>query len=329
MFRLSKDLAMHLVHELQPFMKQCKRKTGVALERKVLGTLLFLAHGCYQSCVGDSFNLGLSQQTMSICIEQVTSAITDHLLERWVVFPQTDRSRNQVKQRFMQEYNFPGVIGAIDCTHVAIISPPVEHPTHPGLSYYNRKGFYSINVQLICDADLNILNCNPKFPGSSHDSAIWSLSSVNRHLQQAYEEGSLNSSWLIGDSGYPLQPWLLTPIIDAPEQTPEERYTNTHISARNCIERCNGVLKQRFRCLLQHRVLHYNPVKAGKIIYACVVLHNMTIKQRLAIPEKEEVQVQENNSVLVGIEDNLAGDNWLADGRRIRNRLIMNNFINN
>jgi hypothetical protein len=64
----------------------------------------------------------------------------------------------------MHKYNFSGVIGAVDGTHVAIIAPPIEHPKHPGIAYYNRKGFYSINIQLICDADLRILTFRRTIP---------------------------------------------------------------------------------------------------------------------------------------------------------------------
>lgn len=50
---------------------------------------------------------------------------------------------------FMEKFDFPNVCGAIDCTHVAIIAPPVDHPITPAIAYYNRKGYYSINVQAV------------------------------------------------------------------------------------------------------------------------------------------------------------------------------------
>lgn len=37
-----------------------------------------------------------------------------------------------------------------------------------------------------------------------------------------------------------------------------------------------------FRCLLVARALHYNPIKAGKIVNACCVLHN--IANRAGVP---------------------------------------------
>jgi len=50
----------------------------------------------------------------------------------------------------------------------------------------------------------------------------------------------------IGDSGYPLRPWLLTPINN-PITEAEKYYNTKHMSTRSLIERCNGVLKMRFR----------------------------------------------------------------------------------
>ena len=80
-----------------------------------------------------------------------------------------------------------------------------------------------------------------------------------------------------GDSGYRLEPWVILPILDAPPGSNEEKFTKRHCHARNCVERCIGVLKSRFRCLLRARMLHYTPLKAAKIVKACAVLHNMCV----------------------------------------------------
>lgn len=88
-----------------------------------------------------------------------------------------------------------------------------------------------------------------------------------------------------GDSGYALRPWCLTPIAHPEEGTPEYRYNEAFLKARCTIERCNGVLKSRFRCLLKDRTLHYAPVKASRIINACTVLHNMCITNNIGEPD--------------------------------------------
>eukprot|EP00102_Acyrthosiphon_pisum_P018794 XP_016656004.1 PREDICTED: putative nuclease HARBI1 [Acyrthosiphon pisum] len=91
----------------------------------------------------------------------------------------------------------------------------------------------------------------------------------------------------VGDSGYPLRPWLLTPITHLTTAA-EELYNNKQMSTRSSIERCNGVLKIRFRCLFKDRVLHYKPKKSSQIINACVVLHNMCIEHN--VPEIRETE---------------------------------------
>lgn len=117
-----------------------------------------------------------------------------------------------------------------------------------------------------------------------------------RRIRTLLYAGDKNT-WILGDSGYPQEPWLMTPILNVDQGTPEDRYTKRHASARNCIERCNGVLKTRFRCILGERVLRYSPEKAGNIIIACAVLHNMCTDARLPtnneMMDEQEVIQQE------------------------------------
>lgn len=58
--------------------------------------------------------------------------------------------------RFLEKFNIGGVIGIIDGTHVAIIAPPVADEENPPAVYYNRKGFYSINVQIVNKTGFNL-----------------------------------------------------------------------------------------------------------------------------------------------------------------------------
>lgn len=81
---------------------------------------------------------------------------------------------------------------------------------------------------------------------------------------------------------------MMTPILGANPGSPEENYTDLRYRVRNTVERCIGVLKIRWRCLLAHRVLHYDPVTAGKIVNACVVLHNIANAHNATMPELDE-----------------------------------------
>lgn len=229
------------------------------------------------------------------CITEVSDAIVNHLSAQWIKFPTNNAEKLQIKQNFMEACEFPGIIGIIDCTHVALIAPAIEEH-----NYINRKSFHSKNVQLICMLNLEITNCNARFPGSTHDAFIWRDSAVKEVMQNNYARGERNT-WLIGDSGYPIEPWLMTPIQGAQPNTPQERYNRAFTKARNCIEMCNGVLKNRFRCLMGERKLRYNPEKVGTIVNACCVLHNICIKGNVELflnHDEEMVNVPTRHTII-------------------------------
>ncbi|CAH1989001.1 unnamed protein product [Acanthoscelides obtectus] len=123
---------------------------------------------------------------------------------------------------FWRIAQFPDVIGVIDCTHIAIVPPKIDDPVNPSIAYINRKGFHSVNVQAIFDSQLMLTNVNAKYSEAVHDAAIWDSSNIQTHLGQKYEDGRRNC-YLLGDSGYHLQPWLMTPILETRPNTPEEQ----------------------------------------------------------------------------------------------------------
>ena len=131
-------------------------------------------------------------------------------------------------------------------------------------------------MQLIGNADLKITNCVVRWPGSVHDARILRESHLYRRLQQTAPDGIL-----LGDSGYPLLRWLMTPFATV-TCDPQQRYNNAHSATRGTIERINGVLKRRFACLNYLRV---EPKQACNIISACIVLHNIAQLRRVPLNE--------------------------------------------
>nr|CAI5836615.1 unnamed protein product [Callosobruchus analis] len=213
LFRLNKEAAMQLVGQLQELVEETSRGDTVPFHLEVFAALLFYAHGGYQTTVGDDFNLGMSQPVISRAIRKISSLIAIHLSPLYIKFPVTAEEVSVVKDGFFEVHQFPNLIGVIDCTHIAIVLPKVDDPTNPA----------------IFDSKLMITNVYARYPGAVHDAAIWESSNIQRHLRQKYVEGRRNC-YLLGDSGYPLQPWLMTPVLDARPNTPEAMYNSLHTS---------------------------------------------------------------------------------------------------
>ncbi|KAK4872613.1 hypothetical protein RN001_014642 [Aquatica leii] len=136
-------------------------------------------------------------------------------------------------------------------------------------------------------------------------------------------------------SRYPLRPWLLTPLEhESLPESPEAAYNRHHKRTRCLIERCIGLLKMRFRCLLRHRVLHYAPDVASQIVNACVVLHNICIYHNVPDPEEEEGDDQIDFGYIVNTpheneENNQARriNPHLVESRQLQRRIIRNHFV--
>lgn len=248
-----------------------------------------------------------------VYVAKYSQIIAEHLAPRYIQFPQNDVERSVVKTRFFQQYHFPGILGVVDGTHIAItaVSRLMEN------AYVNRSGYHSVNTQIACDADLKIININARFPGSSHDAFVYGGSMLNTHLEGLYQQNprSLNflignlirilhqfthiiyshiAFILIGDSAYPLSPWLMKKFDNNNLNDAQRNFNRQLMGVRQVVERCIGVLKTRFRCILGERVLRYNPTRVGFIIYSCATLHNFLIANRFDVLHEIDQNVLRN-----------------------------------
>lgn len=300
LYRLSKDVARYTFLQIQDDLNipMPSRITKIPAIVEFVAVLHFLAFGNYQRSTGKDTHCSMSQPAVSRAIHRVIPAILNRL-HHHIRYPQNLQETVAVKNGFFEKFGIPGITGIIDCTHIAIVPPAAGNLNLPRLVFLNRKNFFSINCQIICDSNLKILSMNARYPGSVHDAAIWTMSDVGLEVRRRYQNGERNS-WLLGDSAYPLLPYLLTPIIGADPEEAEGRYTAFHCRARNTVERCFGVLKGRFRCLHPDRVLHYSPVFVPQIIYACAILHN--IMRDANIDDIEGIDIAADNDHVNGGE---------------------------
>lgn len=181
----------------------------------------------------------------------------------------------------------PGVVGAVDGTHIAIIAPGQHHA-----NYVNRKGFHSIVAQLICDHNMMFMSVNVGWPGSVHDARVFRTSRIGRRI--------INNTLLpahfhlVGDAAYPLCTNLMTPFKDIGNLTrQQQRYNYCQSSTRIVIERSIGQLKGRFRKL---KMLDCSQSKVCNFTQFCCCLHNICITEGDLLQDNEvDIEDQVNN----------------------------------
>lgn len=138
---------------------------------------------------------------------------------------------------------------------------------------------------MVGDANLFIRNIVARWPGSAHDSHIFNSSNLKCRL----ESGEFSNYWLLGDSGYALRPYMLTPLND-PQTVAEKYYNESQIRTRNVIERLFGLWKRRFPIIgtkLRSKIKNIQ-----YIIVATAVLHN--ICRQLNVPQPpDNIEINE------------------------------------
>ncbi|XP_052241890.1 putative nuclease HARBI1 [Dreissena polymorpha] len=201
------------------------------------------------------------------------------------------RLLGDTKAKFYSIAGFPNVIGVIDCTHVKVLAPR-EYEA----DYVNRKGYHSLDVQMVCDSGYRFLNVVAKWPGSVHDARIFRNSLLCQHL----ENGTLDGC-ILGDSGYPSRRYLMTPYLQTRNRA-QERYNRSLLRTRVIVEQAFGVLKRRFACLAYG--LRCHPGRCCSIIIATVFLHNYGLdcgdilepNQDMDVNQPPNIVHQENNN---------------------------------
>ncbi|XP_064474017.1 putative nuclease HARBI1 [Ornithodoros turicata] len=279
MYRLTKPVVRWLCDQLRSTLRAKRRtRTALSVERQILIALRFYATGSFQVAVASDRHMAVTQSTISKALFKVTNAVLLQLAPLWIRFPTEPDEIREVMRAFKTKWRLPGLIGCVDGSVIGILAPSERSGQYQKSAFFCRKQYFAINAMIVCDASMRITSMDCSFSGGAHDAYVWRHSELKCELSRRHSD---EPRFLLGDSGYPLQPWLLTPLPgDPPPNTPEARYNRRHKAARGIVEKCIGLLKSRFRCLQRYRTLHYIPHRASNIVVACTVLHNICMHAR-------------------------------------------------
>ena len=217
-------------------------------EVKVAVTLRLLAGG-------DALDLGV---IFDISSGTITSLLTDVLMD-WIIktgigdinmtkFLGDPDAMAKVSAGFSRRSHgvLQGAIGAIDGWLVRIVRPSL---TRDGIknvmNFFSRKGFYALNVQCIVDDKKRVIWLSYKHKGGSHDSSCLRTTGLYTFLHSIKDRLSSLGYFLLGDSAYALESFILVPYDSPSPKTAEDDFNFYHSSARITVECAFGEIDLR------------------------------------------------------------------------------------
>lgn len=148
------------------------------------------------------------KSTVSRIVAKV-SRVLANLSAEYIYMPRNELEIAEEQNKFFDISGFPRVIGAVDGTHIRILSQGIINKLYINMLYFlfiftggndaeifrNRKGYFSINVQAVASADLLFKDIVARWPGSTHDVTIFN----NSRLKGRCEMGHFGNGILLGN----------------------------------------------------------------------------------------------------------------------------------
>lgn len=134
---LRKEMSVRLQRQDTNFRK------AITVEKRVAICLWHLATG--EDLRSLAWRFGVGKSTVCEIVHDVCDAVVDILLPRIIKWPTGEKLRSVI-DGFLATWGYPQCAGAIDGTHIPIIAP-----SESSSDFFNRKGFYSIVLQVVVD----------------------------------------------------------------------------------------------------------------------------------------------------------------------------------
>ena len=248
----------------------------------------FLATGDSYLTLAGRFRLGIS--TVAEIVKETCDQIWEELQPTYMK-PPTVQDWRRIQLRFNSLWQFPNCLGAIDGKHVNLRAPPKSSTL-----FHNYKGFFSIVLMALVDADYKFIYIDVGDYGSNSDTAIFRSCNFGKAFMYGQldvpppkpldnlppGQGEDLPCCFVGDEAFPLQADLLRPYPRNQRGTnlpyPKMIFNYRLSRARRLVENAFGILAQRFR--IYDRRLGISENTCISVVKATCILHNYLTEER-------------------------------------------------
>ena len=235
---------------------------------------------------------GIAEGTVLLYCKRIMKAIILHKAE-YIKWP-TGQDREFVNDGFEAIGGIEDIIGAIDGTHFILQNAPQKEK----YLYFTRKKRYALHCQGIVDHRGIFISYDVGWPGSVHDAKVYRNSYFYLNRSSLIK----GDDFLIGDSAYPLSPFLIKPFSKPNEdQTKFNRIFSSH---RIVVEHSFGRVKNRFGGIKEISVKKIST--AINLIDCAIILHNfLELHKDIWVDHNNNDEDEEDDNEL----DNFENDN--------------------
>lgn len=238
-----------------------------------------LGSGESLSIVGDSF--GTSPSTVSQLTWRFVEAMEERGLHH-LSWPATEAEMDSIKSKFERIRGLPNCCGAVDTTHVLMTLPASDDADSK--VWVDREENSSMVVQAVVDPEMRFRDVIAGWPGSLSDEDVMRSSGLFRLCEDGKRLNGKKlrlgdaevGEYIVGDSGFPLLPWLVTPFRRRGGAEHRAEFNRRHSATRMVAQRALARLKETWRII--HGVM-WKPDRhrLPRIVLVCCLLHNILI----------------------------------------------------
>lgn len=286
-------------------------------------TLRYIGHGDSMKLLAITYRRGHS--TVCNIVHETTRILWQKL--RPMYMPDlTPADLERIAEDYKSQWQYPNAVGSIDGKHVRLTCP-----ANSGSQYFNYKGYFSMILLAMCDANYCFTAIDVGSYGRSNDAGVFRRSNLGKAIEEKQfpfpdpneiqEHGPKIPFVIIGDEAFPLKPNLMRPFPGDSLNDQQRIYNYRHSRARRVIENAFGILARKFRIF--YRPIDMDPSNAEFVVLSACILHNFLREEEGQVSTKEIVLgtgIDEDGGALEDLAPHRG--NVATDGKDVRNAFM-------